>query len=101
GRVVQTSRTKSLGYTERVNVEVVQVTVTVSDGRGHFVRGIPRGAVKAWHCAKPQTITHFASEDVPLELIAAVDISGSMGPAMPQLKTAVKEFLGAGARARP
>jgi hypothetical protein len=44
GRVVQTARTKSLGYAERVNVEVVQVTVTVGDGRGRFVRGIPRSA---------------------------------------------------------
>src|SRR5579864_9211906 len=32
GRVVQTLRTKGLGYTERVDVDVVQVTVTVSDG---------------------------------------------------------------------
>jgi Ca-activated chloride channel homolog len=94
GRIVQTSRTKSLGYTERVNVEVVQVTVTVGDGRGHFVRGIPRSAFKVWEDGTPQTITHFASEDVPLELISAVDISGSMGPAMPKVKTAVKEFLG-------
>jgi len=95
GRVVQTSRTKGLGYSERVDVEVVQVTVTVSDGRGHFVRGIPRSAFHVAEDGKAQTITHFASEDVPLELIAAVDISGSMGPAMPKLKKAVKEFLGA------
>ena len=94
GRVVQTSRTKALGYSERVNVEVVQVTVTVGDGRGHFVRGVPRGAFHVWEDGKPQAITHFASEDVPLELIAAVDISGSMGPSMPKLKGAVKEFLG-------
>ena len=44
---------------------------------------------------QPQTITHFASEDVPLELVVAVDITGSMAPAMPKLKKAVKEFLGA------
>ena len=31
GRLVQTVRTKSVGYTERVDVDVVQVTVTVSD----------------------------------------------------------------------
>ena len=41
----------------------------------------------------PQAISHFASEDVPLELVVAIDISGSMGPSMPKLKTAVKEFL--------
>ena len=31
---------------------------------------------------------------MPLELIAAIDISGSMAPAMPKLKKAVKQFLG-------
>ena len=94
-RIVQTVRTKSVGYVERVDVDVVQVTVTVTDGHGQFVRGIPQSAFHVFEDGQPQTITHFASEDVPLELIVAIDISGSMAPAMPKLKTAVKEFLGA------
>jgi Ca-activated chloride channel family protein len=94
GRVVQTVRTKGIGYTERVDVNVVQVTVTVSDGHGKFVRGIPQSAFHVLEDGQPQAITHFTSEDVPLELVAAIDISGSMAPAMPKLKTAVKRFLG-------
>ena len=101
GRIVQTVRTKSVGYTEKVDVDVVQVTVTVSDEHGRFVRDLPRSAFHVFEDGKPQTITHFASEDVPLELVVAVDISGSMTPAMPKLKTAVKEFLGDGAGAGP
>src|SRR5205823_4035767 len=93
GRVVQTVRTKAIGYTEQVNVDVVQVTVTVSDGRGRFVRGLPQSTFHVFEDNRPQAITHFASEDVPLELVVAVDISGSMTPAMPKLKQAVKEFL--------
>jgi Ca-activated chloride channel family protein len=93
GRIVQTVRTKAVGYSERVNVDVVQVTVTVSDGRGRFVRGIPQAAFHVFEDGHPQSISHFASEDVPLELIVAVDISGSMSPAMVKLKKAVKEFL--------
>ena len=93
-RLVHTIRTKSVGYTERVDVDVVQVTVTVSDEHGRFVRDIPQSAFRVLEDGQPQTITHFASEDVPLELIAAIDISGSMGPAMPRVKTAVKGFLG-------
>lgn len=95
GRVVQTVRTKALGYTENVDVEVVQVTVTIGDGRGHFVRGVPQSAFHVSEDGRPQKISHFASEDAPLELVAAIDISGSMTPAMPKLKKAVKEFLGA------
>jgi len=94
GRIVQTVRTKSIGYAERVDVDVVQVTVTVSDGRGRFIPNIPKGSFHVLEDGRPQTITHFASEDVPLELVAAIDISGSMAPAMPKLKIAVKEFLG-------
>jgi Ca-activated chloride channel homolog len=93
-RIVQTVRTKSVGYVERVDVDVVQVTVTVSDGRGKFVPSVPQSAFHVFEDGHPQTITHFASEDVPLELVAAIDISGSMAPAMPKLKKAVKEFLG-------
>src|SRR5262249_14511231 len=91
GRGVQTARTKGLGYTERVNVDIVQVTVTVTDGHGRFVRGIPQSAFHVFEDGHSQAITHFASEDIPLELVAAIDISGSMTPAMPKLKKAVKE----------
>jgi Ca-activated chloride channel homolog len=94
GRIVQTIRTKSVGYTERVDVDVVQVTVTVSDSRGRFVRGIPQGSFHVFEDGHQQAISHFANEDVPLELVAAIDISGSMAPAMPKLKSAVKQFLG-------
>ena len=93
GRVVQTVRTKAIGYSEKVNVDVVQVTVTVSEGHGRFVRGLLQPAFHVFEDNKPQAITHFTSEDVPLELVVAIDISGSMTPAMPKLKKAVKEFL--------
>ncbi len=93
GRLVQTLRTKGVSVSERVDVDVVQVTVTVSDGHGKFIRGIPRTAFHVTEDGQPQEISHFASDDVPLELLAAIDISGSMAPAMPKLKKAVKEFL--------
>ena len=95
GRIVQTVRTKALGYTEKVDVDVVQVTVTVGDGHGHFVQGLPQSAFKVFEDNRTQAITHFASENVPLELVVAIDISGSMTAAMPKLKLAVKEFLSA------
>ena len=94
GRAVQTLRTKAVTVTEKVNVDVVQVTVTVSDGHGRFVRNLPRSAFHVSEDGKGQGITHFSSEDVPLEIVVAIDISGSMTPAMPKLRKAVKEFLG-------
>lgn len=92
-RVVKTLRTKGIGYADRINVEAIQVTVTVSDDSGRFVGSIPKDAFKVYEDGKPQPVTYFASQDVPLELTVAVDISGSMTPAMPKLKKAVKDFL--------
>jgi Ca-activated chloride channel family protein len=94
-RIVKTVRTKGVGFAEKVDVDVVQVTVTVTDGHGHFVRGLPKSVFHVAEDGRAQTISYFASEDVPLELIVAVDMSGSMTPAMPKLRKAVKEFLGA------
>ncbi len=92
-RIIKTLRTKGIGYADRINVEAIQVTVTVSDDAGRFVGAIPRPAFKVFEDGKPQPVTYFASEDVPLELTVAVDISGSMTAAMPKLKKAVKDFL--------
>jgi VWFA-related protein len=88
-------RTKSLGYTEHVDVDVVHVTVTVTDSHGKFVRGLPASAFHVFEDGRPQRVTYFSSENVPLEAIVAIDISGSMIGAMPRLKNAVREFLGA------
>jgi len=93
-RLVRTVRTKTVGYTERVNVDVVQVTVTVGDGHGKFVPNLPRKSFHVFEDNRPQELSHFASEDIPLDLIVAIDISGSMTPSMLKLKAAVKEFLG-------
>jgi Ca-activated chloride channel family protein len=95
GRVIRTVRTRSLGYAEKVDVDVVQIIATITDGAGHFITGLPRSAFHIEEDGKPQTISHFGAEDVPLELVVACDVSGSMTPAMPRLKAAVKEFLGA------
>ncbi len=94
-RIIRTLRTKGLGYADKVNVEAIQVTVTVTDDAGRYVANLPQGSFRVYEDGKPQPITYFASKDVPLELIVAVDISGSMTPAMTKLKKAVKDFLGA------
>jgi Ca-activated chloride channel homolog len=96
GRVFRTVRTKGLAFADVVDVDAVQVTVTVTDQEsGQYVSGLPRSAFRVFEDGRRQTISNFASEDVPLELIVAVDISGSMTGAMAKLKRAVKDFLSA------
>jgi Ca-activated chloride channel family protein len=93
GRVIQNARTRGIGFAETVDVDVVQVTVNVMDDRGHYVRGLPKSAFHVAEDGRPQAISHFYSEDVPLDLVVAVDISQSMMQAMPTSKLAVSKFL--------
>ena len=93
-RLVRNVRTKDLAYAETANVDVVQVTATVTD-RGHYVKNLPESAFHVWEDGRPQTISHFQSRDVPLDLVVALDISGSMTQALPKLKQAAKDFVGA------
>ncbi len=94
-RVVATSRTRSAGYTESVDVEVVQVTATVTDGDNRFVKGLTRDKFRVKEDGVPQKLTAFSGENIPLEIVVAVDVSQSMADAMPTLKAAVRTFLGA------
>jgi VWFA-related protein len=57
------------------------------------VRGLPKSAFRVSEDGVPQKIGHFAAEGTPLELVLALDVSGSMSPAVPQLQTAVRKFL--------
>jgi Ca-activated chloride channel family protein len=93
-RVVSSMRTKGLEHAETVTVDVVQVTAVVNDGN-RFIKGLNRDEFRIVEDGVPQTITHFSNEGSPLELVVAVDVSQSMASHMPQLKNAVRRFLGA------
>ena len=95
GRIVRTIRTAAAAFAETVDVDVVQVTATVLDDRGRHVTGLARSAFQVFEDGRPQTMSHFYSENVPLELVVAVDMSASMQSAMSGLKKAVSDFLGA------
>lgn len=92
-RVAKSIRTRGVEYTETVDVDVVQVTATVTSGRGKFVRGLTRDKFTVYEDGVRQTLTSFAAEDAPLEIVVAVDFSGSMKDAMPTVKEALKKFL--------
>lgn len=92
-REVRTVRTRSLAFADNADVDAIQVTITVTDDDGNYVQRLPRSAFRVFEDGRRQTIASFVSEDVPLELAVAIDISGSMAAAMTGLKAAVKRFL--------
>jgi Ca-activated chloride channel homolog len=93
-RLAESVRTKGSEYVEAVNVDMVHVTVTVLDGN-KFVRGLPREAFRVYEDNAPQSVSHFASENIPLELAVGVDVSGSMTDSIDGVKENVKRFLSA------
>jgi VWFA-related protein len=92
-RLVDTVHTRGLAVTEDVDVDVVQITAVVTDGEGRFVRGLKQADFRVYDDGRPQPITHFASENIPLELVAALDVSSSMRDSMGMVKDAAKRFL--------
>jgi VWFA-related protein len=91
-RAVANVRTRGLGYTERVDVDAVQVPAIVTRN-GQFVRGLQRADFTVLEDGVAQRIESLVSENTPLDLVLAIDISGSMNEAVDDVKRAVKQLL--------
>lgn len=91
-RLVANVHTKNLGYAERVRTEAVLVPVIVTE-RGQFVRGLKQHDFEVFEDGVRQPIASFVNEDATLDLVVAVDVSGSMERSLTEVKLAVKQFL--------
>jgi Ca-activated chloride channel family protein len=92
-RLVARVRTKEAEFAPGVDVDVVQVAATVTDGKGRFIRGLTKDSFRIFEDGVPQPVTHFIGEGTPRDLVVAVDMSGSMKDALPLCRQAVKKFL--------
>ena len=92
-RLVANRRTRTLDVAESTAVRVVQLPAIVTDRRGVVVRGLTVEAFAVSEDGVPQSIQHFASEDAPLELVLALDVSASMAEALGDLRRAVGQFV--------
>ena len=93
GRTAASVHTKGLTLSESVDVDVLQFTAVVTDGDGRFVTGLKPSDFKIYDNDRMQKITSFESENISLELVAALDVSSSMRAALPDVKTDAKRFL--------
>jgi len=80
------------GFTESVRTDAVLVPVIVTHG-GQFVRGLKQQDFEIVEDGVKQTIASMVSEDAPLDLVLAIDVSGSMEHALDDVKVAVKQLL--------
>src|SRR5262249_41229683 len=66
------------GFRFRSGVELINVTVTVSDANGRFVPGLRQEDFQVYEDDRPVIVTNFNAERVPVSLGIALDTSGSM-----------------------
>ena len=93
GKTAASVHTKGLTLSESVDVDVLQFTAVVTDDDGRFITGLKPSDFKVYDDDRPQKITSFESENISLELVAALDVSSSMRAALPYVKSSAKRFL--------
>ena len=93
GQIVANVRTRAAEFAEAVDVDVVQVTAVVTDGSGRFITNLKASDFKVYEDDKLRTLSSFASENIPLELVTAIDVSSSMTDALPAVKRHAVSFL--------
>ena len=82
-------------FTFRSGVELISVSVTVTDAYGRFVPDLRAADFTVLEDGKEQPIAQFEAERVPVSLGLAVDTSGSMiGDKWEAAEAAVGRFLG-------
>ncbi|HZL95205.1 MAG TPA: VWA domain-containing protein, partial [Vicinamibacterales bacterium] len=79
----------------RSRIDVVQVTVTVSDAEGRLITGLTKDDFQVFEDGDRQDITQFTDARVPVSLGVLLDASDSMrGQPIVDARDAVDRFVG-------
>jgi len=82
------------GFRFKSGVELINVTVTVSDRTGRFAAGLNREDFVVFDDDKQVELTHFSPERTPVSLGLVLDTSGSMaGEKIESARSAIYSFL--------
>jgi len=74
----QAPDTEAGGFVFHTTVDEVVLHATVVDDKQHIVTNLDRGDFNVYEDGRPQTITSFRHEDIPVAMGIVVDNSGSM-----------------------
>src|SRR5581483_2763347 len=77
----------------RVDTNLVQINVTVTDPLNRFVTGLEKEHFKLFEDKVEQEISQFSSEDAPISIGLVFDTSGSMGAKLQKSRQAAAEFF--------
>jgi Ca-activated chloride channel homolog len=90
--LAQESRQQDKNYTVNVDVQLVQLPVSVLDKDGHPVNGLHKDYFQVFEDGVLQEISLFKHEDVPLSVGLVIDNSGSMRNKRERVNTAALTF---------
>jgi len=78
----------------RVNVDLVNVYLTVCTHRGRLITNLNKENFAVTEDGAPQVVTHFSREtDVPLKIVLLIDVSGSVKDKLAFERAAATQFL--------
>lgn len=78
----------------RARIDIVEVTVTVTDGNGRLITGLSKEDFQVFEDGVEQTITQFTDQRVPVSLGVLLDASDSMrGQPIVDASAAVERFV--------
>jgi Ca-activated chloride channel family protein len=78
----------------RARIDIVEVTVTVTDGSGRLITGLSKEDFQVFEDGVEQTITQFTDQRVPVSLGVLLDASDSMrGQPIVDASAAVDRFV--------
>lgn len=81
------------GFKIGVEVNMVNVPVTVRRPEGGFIKGLPQSAFHVYEDGHEQEIILFSQEAVPTRIALVLDISGSVRTEWGTIKHATNKFL--------
>lgn len=75
-------------------IDLIDVTATVTDANGRFVPGLTHDDFTVYEDDRPQTVSYFRAERVPVSLGLVVDTSGSIaGEKFDDARAALDRFV--------
>jgi VWFA-related protein len=85
----QTPRPPTFG----VGIEVINLTITVTDVRARYVTDLRESDFAVFEDGVKQDLSLFTHEDLPISLVLMLDTSASMDEKLPQARTAAMRLV--------
>jgi VWFA-related protein len=81
------------GRVFKSGVDMVALTVTVTDAKGRCVTGLTADSFAVLENGVQQAVSLFGSAEIPVDVALVLDTSGSMSNAMPVVKNAARAVV--------